>query len=116
TDTIEGRRNVVAAANPLTCLVEWRDASPGSLGAPAARGGVVAVPYLHQSMVLLDGRTGDELARVRSRDEEILFARAAPEGFFYGSNKGLSLANSRSASGTRENSARLEARLDSTLL
>ena len=109
----ESAGNAVLAIDAATCAVLWRDAAPGSVGAPAARGGVLAVPYRHQAVVLLDGATGLELARVRSTDDDVLFVRSTPEGLVYGSNGGVYLLDEKSASGTRAGSAHASARLGS---
>jgi outer membrane protein assembly factor BamB len=82
----------------------WRSPALGSLGAPAARGGVVAVPYREQNLVLIDGRTGKELARVRATDEQIAFVRATPEGFFYGGGKGVTRLDEKSGNPKGETS------------
>jgi outer membrane protein assembly factor BamB len=90
---------------------KWRDTAVGSLGAPAARGGVVAVPFAYQNLVLVDGKSGSELARVRAMDEQISFARATPEGIFFGGPKGVTLLDERAVTGTRKESSVLEANL-----
>lgn len=91
----------------------WRVPAQGSIGAPAARGGVVAVPYHYQNVTLLDGKTGKELARVRNKDEQITYVRALPEGFFYGSSSGAGfyLLDEKSAAGTREGASYVRANL-----
>jgi hypothetical protein len=91
----------------------WRTPMVGSMGAPAARGGVVAVPNAYQNLSLLDGKTGRELARVRATDEQINFVRALPAGFFYGGMKGATLLDEKSASGARATSSLIEAHLGS---
>ncbi len=81
----------------------WRVEAVGSVGAPAARGGVLALPWRYQDVVLLDGRTGTELSRIRQKDEQIGFVRATPEGFFYGvGDKGVALLNERSVTGQKD--------------
>jgi hypothetical protein len=91
----------------------WRMPAAGTLGAPAARGGVVAVPYAHQDLTLVDVSTGKELARVRATDEEITFVRATDDGFFYGGAKGIYLLDDKSANGSRAGSSYVEANLGS---
>jgi len=91
----------------------WRNAVGGSLGAPAARGGVVAVPHAYQNVTFIDGKTGKELARIRDTDEQVTFVRALPDGFFYGGGKGVYLFNQRSASGNKKESSYVEANLGS---
>ena len=91
----------------------WRATAQGSLGAPAARGGVVAVPHAYQNVTFVDGPTGKELARVRATDEQITFVRALPSGFFYGGQKGVYRFDEKSAGGSRKESDYLEAVLGS---
>ncbi len=86
----------------------WRMPAQGSLGAPAARGGIVAVPFIRQNISLLDGKTGREIARVRSSDEQVTFVRALPEGFIYGGASGIYLLDEHSAAGSREPHAATE--------
>jgi outer membrane protein assembly factor BamB len=91
----------------------WRRPAPDALGAPAARGGVVALPFAHQNLALVDGKDGRELARVRASDEEVSFARALPEGLFYGDSHGVYRLDDKSAGGTRALSSYATAKLTS---
>src|SRR6201999_4527354 len=89
----------------------WRVTTSDAVGAPAARGGIVAVPFAHQNVALLDGLTGRELTRVRATDEAIAFVRALPEGIFYGGGRGVYRLDDKSAAGSRAGSSYAEARL-----
>jgi outer membrane protein assembly factor BamB len=89
----------------------WRIATADAVGAPAARGGLVAVPFAHQNLALIDGLTGKELARVRATDEAISFVRAMPEGLFYGGGRGVYRLDDKSAAGSRAGSSYAEAKL-----
>lgn len=114
------RVSTLAAAND-SCGIQWRDEASMSIGAPAARGDVVAVPYAFQNVVFIDGKTGAELARVRATDESVSFVRATPEGIFYGDNNGIYLFNERGfddpkTAGSKKGSAYTEARLASAQL
>jgi PQQ-like domain len=91
----------------------WRTPANGSLASPAARGGVVAAPFSYQWIVLLDGATGKELARIRATDEQVTFVRALPDGFYYGGNKGVYRLDDKSADGSRKGSTFIEANLGS---
>jgi hypothetical protein len=91
----------------------WRTPANGSLAAPAARGGVVAAPFSYQWVVLLDGQTGKELARIRATDEQVTFVRALPDGFYYGGNRGVYRLDEKSADGSRKGSTFVEANLGS---
>jgi outer membrane protein assembly factor BamB len=106
----EGRRSgVVVALDERSGGERWRREAQGSLGAPAARGGLVALPFMSQWLAILDGASGDELARVRSSEEQVTFARATPEGVFYGSG-GVFALGERSVAGTRQGAAYLVAK------
>ncbi|MEO6952219.1 MAG: PQQ-binding-like beta-propeller repeat protein [Polyangia bacterium] len=91
----------------------WRTPAPGTLGAPAARGGLVAVPFAYQNLVLLDGASGKEVGRVRNTDEQVTFVVGLPDGFFYGGGKGIYLLDDKSASGTRAGSSYAEVKMTS---
>lgn len=79
----------------------WRSESPGALGTPAAAGGLVYLPYLSQWLVLLDARTGKELARLRQEDEAVSWVRATPDGVTFGA-RGALLLDEGAAAGRRE--------------
>ena len=81
----------------------WSHDVPFLLGAPAAEGGVVFVPWDGQNITVLDGTTGNEVARFRSLDDVIHFVDARPQGVFYGA-RGLYRLTEQSASGQREDS------------
>jgi hypothetical protein len=85
------RKSFISAVGPAGEL-RWRVMAPGSVGAPAATGGLVALPFRYQEFVVLDGKNGDELTRIRQKDEQIGFVRATDQGFFYGvGDKGVAL-------------------------
>ncbi len=82
-----------------TGKVAWRRRAQGPLGAPAARNGLVFVPYRFQYLSVLDHRTGKEVARVyvrhkvafRSRGTRlspimINYVRDSPEGIIFGND------------------------------
>lgn len=74
------------------------------LGAPAVRAGVVFVPWDRLSLSAFDARSGEEIARLLSRDDVIAFVDAGPEGVYYGSS-GVYRLTERSAQGTRADAA-----------
>jgi outer membrane protein assembly factor BamB len=82
----------------------WSAPSPGQLGTPAARGGLVFSPFLKQWLVVLDARTGEQLARIRGIDEEIVFVRDTTAEVYFGSKTGVFLLDERAASGKRASS------------
>lgn len=90
----------------------WRIPAPGTVGAPAATGGLVALPFRYQELVVLDGRSGTELSRIRQKDEQIGFVRSAPGGFFYGvGDKGLAVLDESSIKAEKKKIAYLEPKL-----
>jgi outer membrane protein assembly factor BamB len=70
-------------------------------GAPAATGGVAFIPWDRLSLSAFDIATGEEVARLLSRDDVYSFVRAGPEGVFYGSTSVYRLGE-RSTTGRRE--------------
>ena len=70
------------------------------MAAPAARGGLIAVPVESQYVLLYDGATGAPLGQVLSTEEAATFVRALPEGLFYGS-RGVFLMGRDTARGSR---------------
>ncbi len=81
----------------------WRLPGQGSMGAPAAWGGMLAVPYRYQDVVILDAQSGRELTRIRQKDEQIGFVRAGKSGFLYGVGaSGAALFDEKSVSGERK--------------
>ena len=90
----------------------WRVPAPGTVGAPAATGGLLAVPFRYQELVILDGQNGNELTRIRQKDEQIGFVRAAPAGFYYGvGDKGLALLSESSIKAEKKTIAYAEPKL-----
>ncbi len=81
----------------------WRLPGQGSMGAPAAWGGLVAVPYRYQDVVVLDSKSGQELTRIRQKDEQIGFVREGKSGFLYGVGaSGAALLDEKSQLGERK--------------
>ncbi len=79
----------------------WSADAAGQLGAPAAHGGVVYVPFLAQWLTIVDGRTGKQLTRVRGIDEQISMLRVTSQVAYFGSKQGVFRLDERSASGKR---------------
>jgi outer membrane protein assembly factor BamB len=69
----------------------WRVPATGALGAPAAHGGVVYVPFLRQWLVVLDGASGRLLARLRPPGQNVTWARALDEGVSFGAGAPLAV-------------------------
>ena len=79
----------------------WKEDASGQLGAPAAHGGVVYVPFLSQWLSILDGRTGKQLTRLRGLDEQISALRVTSDVAYYGSRQGMFRLDERSVTGKR---------------
>ncbi|MBW2737029.1 MAG: PQQ-binding-like beta-propeller repeat protein, partial [Deltaproteobacteria bacterium] len=91
--------------------LRFKRKSSGRLGAPAARGGVVFVPLRHQSLAVVDGVQGEEIARIRSKEEVILWVRATVDGIYYGGRSGVYRLDEKSVSGKRAESTFVAAAL-----
>ena len=79
----------------------WRADAAGELGAPAAHGGVVYVPYLRQWLSILNGGNGKLLTRIRGLDEQISMLDVTSRVAYYGSKQGVFVLDEKSASGKR---------------
>ena len=79
----------------------WKADADGVLGAPAAHGRrrLRAVPQ--QWLSIIDGATGEPLARIRGIDEQISMLRVTSRVAYYGSKQGVFRLDARSASGKR---------------
>lgn len=80
----------------------WSQDAAGQLGAPAANGGLVYVPFLSQWLSILDGRSGEQLTRLRGLDEQISTVQANSTATYYGSKNGVFRLDLRSATGKRD--------------
>jgi hypothetical protein len=103
-----GARRVghVAAIDARSGGEVWRHEVIGVFGEPAAAGGMVFVPWERQNIAVLEGATGDELARLRSTDDVISWAFDHPTGVYYGS-RGIYRLTQRSTNGTRAEATHL---------
>jgi outer membrane protein assembly factor BamB len=101
----------LAAYDAHSGLLRWQVMLPSArVAAPAARGGVVAVPLESQYVLLYDGTAGLQLGQVLSTEEAATFVRALPEGLFYGS-RGIFLLGRDTARGSRHAAGYLAAQL-----
>jgi hypothetical protein len=100
----DGARWRLAAFDGASGKELWHADADGKLGAPVAQDGLVYSPYLSQWLGLVDGKTGEQLTRVRAREDEIAIVRATSQVAYYGSKRGLYRLDARSASGTRADS------------
>lgn len=83
----------------------WSQDAGGQLGAPAANGGLVYVPFLSQWLSILDGRSGEQLTRLRGLDEQIATVQANSTTTYYGSKAGLFRLDLKSSRGKREDAS-----------
>lgn len=95
-------KSQLTALSPSGAVL-WSLPAQGSMGAPASRGGLLAVPYRYQNVVLLDAQTGQELSRIRQKDEQIGFVRAGQSGFLYGiGTQGAGFLDEKSVHGEKK--------------
>jgi outer membrane protein assembly factor BamB len=101
----------LTALDAATGSARWNQALPSAnAGAPAARGGLVAVPLQSQYVGLYDAQSGEQLAQVLSSEEAATFVRALPEGLFFGS-RGVFRLGPETAAGSRKSSGYVRATL-----
>lgn len=101
----------LVSVNGATGRKRWVRPSRGRLGAPAAAQGMVFVPLQSQSLAMLRGTDGAEVARIRSKDEAILWARTTDLGVYFGGKKGIYRLDKKAASGTQAGSTFIAAKL-----
>jgi outer membrane protein assembly factor BamB len=89
----------------------WEESSSGRLGAPTALGSRVFVPLRFQSLAVLDASSGRELARVRSKEETLLWVRRAQNGILYGGKQGVYKLDEKSVAGAQKESTFIAANL-----
>lgn len=98
------REGKVVALDAGSGRVRWTlGPVQAQLGGPAISGGVVFVPWDRHSISALDGGSGEEIARLLSRDDVYSFVEAGPAGVFYGASAAYRLSE-RSATGSRDES------------
>jgi outer membrane protein assembly factor BamB len=108
---LHGGTASLIALDGRTGAARWTQALPSAnAGAPAARGGLVAVPLQSQYVALLDAKTGEPLAQVLSNEEAATFVRALPEGVFFGS-RGVFRLSPVTAAGSRKSGGYVAAKL-----
>ncbi len=104
------RQVTLVAYDASSGSVRWQSNLVGEAGAPAARGGLLALPRRSQFVTLIDGATGDVMADILSRDLAASFVQMLPEGLFFGS-RGVFLASSATAMGSRQATGYMQAKL-----
>ena len=93
----------------------WSSDASGQLGAPAAHGGVVYVPFLAQWLSIVDGRSGKQLTRLRGIDEQISMLRVTSQVAYYGSKQGVFRLDERSSSGKRAEASYAQVKIPAQL-
>ena len=104
-----------AAAGKLA----WQaDPAEGQLGAPVAHAGLVYSPFLAQWLIVVDGKNGKPLARLRGVDVQISLIRATSRIAYFGSKQGVFALDARAATGKRSDAtygqAKIPPQLDRT--
>jgi hypothetical protein len=90
----------------------WVRDTIGTVGVPSARAGYLFVPFRRQSIAILDGGSGEEVARVRSHDEALLWTRAASgEPLTFGGRGGVYVLDQQAGRGRDRGATFLEAEL-----
>jgi outer membrane protein assembly factor BamB len=82
----------------------WVQSSSGRLGAPVVHGGRVFVPLRFQSIAILDTNDGKELARIRSKEETLLWVRRSTGGVLFGGTNGVYKLDEKAISGAQQTS------------
>jgi hypothetical protein len=102
----------LTAYNAASGELAWQaDPAEGQLGAPVAQGGIVYSPYLSQWLIVVDGKTGQSLARLRGLDEQISVVRATSRAAYFGSRQGVFALDARAATGRRSESTYGQAKI-----
>ncbi|HEY5920780.1 MAG TPA: PQQ-binding-like beta-propeller repeat protein [Kofleriaceae bacterium] len=92
---------IIAGFDASSGKEAWRAPSEGELGAPSVHAGVVLSPFLRQWLYLVDGATGQQLARLRGIDEQISVVRVTSRASYFGSKQGVFALDARAASGKK---------------
>ncbi len=89
----------------------WIQPSAGRLGAPVGMPGTIILPLRSQSLALVETTKGEELARIRSKEEMIIWVRNTEAGVLYGGKSGIYKLDDKSITGTAKESSFLAASL-----
>ncbi len=111
----DGAAGYVVAIDAGKGEVVWKRPSSGRIGAPAARDGLVFVPLRYQSISVLEGKKGEEIARVRSKEEVLLWVRSMPDGVYFGGKTGVYALDPKAVSGTRRGATFIAAALPASV-
>ncbi len=108
---LHGGTAALLGLDGATGAERWQHELPSAnAGGPSAGGGLVTVLLQSQYVSIFDGRTGVQLAQVLSNEEAATFARALPEGIFFGS-RGIFRLSPGTAAGSRKSDGYVTAKL-----
>ncbi len=105
------RRGVLQVLQASDGSVVGRTEIAHALGLPTLLGNEVFLPWDGQNLSVLDARTGDELSRVRSRDDVVGFSFREGNAVYYGA-RALYRLGPESASGTLDGTPHYQPRSD----
>jgi outer membrane protein assembly factor BamB len=105
------RRGVLRVVDARDGSAVARTEIAHSLGLPTLVGDDVFLPWDGQNLSVLDARSGDELSRVRSRDDVVGFSFREGHAVYYGA-RSLYRLGPESASGTAEGTPHYQPRRD----
>jgi outer membrane protein assembly factor BamB len=109
--SIGGIAAYLVATDGRSGSTRWIRSSGGRLGAPAVEDGRVFLPLRFQSIAIVSAEDGSELARIRSKEETLLWVRTSPAGILYGGKSGVYKLDENAVTGTKEGSSFISAPL-----
>ena len=109
----DGTAAYLVAVSGASGKKRWVRPSAGRLGAPSATSGTVILPLRSQSLALVNSADGAEIARIRSKEEMILWTRNTRSGVLFGGKSGIYRLDDKAISGLRKESNFLAASLPS---
>lgn len=96
-----GRTGMIVAYDAGSGGKKWSIKAGKMLGAPAAAGGLVFVPWDRQAISIFDGESGKEVCRLIRKDSTVDFIITGAGGVYYGSARDIQKLTKESASGTK---------------
>jgi hypothetical protein len=112
---LDGTVAYLVALDGATGGERWVRSSNGRLGAPVARDGRVLMPFRFQSVSILSASSGEEVARIRSKQETLSWVRDAKGGMLYGGANGVYRLDSKAIAGTQKESSFFAAKLPASV-
>jgi outer membrane protein assembly factor BamB len=93
----------------------WVQTSSARLGAPAAQSGRVFVPVRSHSIAIVDSKSGDEISRIRSKEETLNWVASIDGAVFFGGKAGVYRLDEKSVTGTQKESSFVSAPLPASV-